>query len=158
MPLFLKRQRCHVSPGVGPTSASYACIPTGMHGPTCIFWTNLTPFSLVGQHRGERRDQRAHRARGHTEVGLRGQGEQGAVSAQKLGQLTPAFSSCSCARCELACAFLCNLHLASCATTAHKLGRLQPFIAVHVVPREPEWADCRLLGRPNTLLARSCAS
>ena len=24
-----------------------ACIPT-MHGPTCIFWTNLTPFSLHG--------------------------------------------------------------------------------------------------------------
>ena len=21
------------------------CIPTGMHGPTCIFWANLTPFS-----------------------------------------------------------------------------------------------------------------
>jgi hypothetical protein len=24
----------------------YCCIPTGMHGPTCIFWANLTPFSL----------------------------------------------------------------------------------------------------------------
>ena len=22
------------------------CISTGMHGPTCIFWTNLTTFSL----------------------------------------------------------------------------------------------------------------
>jgi hypothetical protein len=22
------------------------CIPTGMHGPTCIFWANLTHFSL----------------------------------------------------------------------------------------------------------------
>jgi hypothetical protein len=31
---------------VGPTSAFYRCIPTGMHGPTCIFWANLTPFSL----------------------------------------------------------------------------------------------------------------
>ena len=23
-----------------------SCIPTGIHGPTCIFWANLTPFSL----------------------------------------------------------------------------------------------------------------
>jgi serine/threonine protein kinase len=32
-------------------------ILTGMHGPTCIFWANLTPFSLkliVEHHRGER--------------------------------------------------------------------------------------------------------
>ena len=27
-------------------SLVYSCIPTGMHGPTCIFWANLTPFSL----------------------------------------------------------------------------------------------------------------
>ena len=27
-----------------PTSALYSCIPTGMHGPTSIFWANLTPF------------------------------------------------------------------------------------------------------------------
>jgi hypothetical protein len=25
---------------------SYSCMLTGMHGPTCIFWANLTPFSL----------------------------------------------------------------------------------------------------------------
>jgi hypothetical protein len=24
----------------------FSCIPTGMHGPTCIFLANLTPFSL----------------------------------------------------------------------------------------------------------------
>jgi hypothetical protein len=24
----------------------YGCIPTGMHGPTCIFRANLTPFPL----------------------------------------------------------------------------------------------------------------
>ena len=27
-------------------SAFYSCIPTGMHGPTCIFWASLIPFSL----------------------------------------------------------------------------------------------------------------
>ena len=26
---------------LGPTSVFYRCIPTGMHGPTCIFWANL---------------------------------------------------------------------------------------------------------------------
>jgi hypothetical protein len=33
-------------------SLFYSYIPTGMHGPTCIFWANLTPFSLqidIGQ-------------------------------------------------------------------------------------------------------------
>ena len=35
-----------VGPEVGPTSAFCSCIPTGMHEPTCIFWANLTPFSL----------------------------------------------------------------------------------------------------------------
>jgi hypothetical protein len=24
----------------------FSCIPTGLHGPTRIFWANLTPFSL----------------------------------------------------------------------------------------------------------------
>ena len=24
----------------------FSCIPSGMHGPTCIFWANLTPFLL----------------------------------------------------------------------------------------------------------------
>ena len=32
-------------PKVGPTIAFYSCIPTGMHGPACIFWADLTPFS-----------------------------------------------------------------------------------------------------------------
>ena len=35
-----------VDPEVGPPSAFYGCIPTGMHEPTCFFWANLTPFSL----------------------------------------------------------------------------------------------------------------
>jgi hypothetical protein len=32
-------------PEVGLASAFHRCIPTGMHGPTCIFWANLIPFS-----------------------------------------------------------------------------------------------------------------
>jgi hypothetical protein len=28
-----------------PTPAFYSCIPKGMHGPACIVWANLTPFS-----------------------------------------------------------------------------------------------------------------
>ena len=55
-----ERERRQVGPEVGPTSAFYSCIPTGMHGPTCIFWANLTLFSLglfllpsaVGARRG----------------------------------------------------------------------------------------------------------
>jgi hypothetical protein len=35
-----------VGPEVGPTSALYSGVLTRMHGPTCIFWRNLTPFSL----------------------------------------------------------------------------------------------------------------
>jgi hypothetical protein len=42
-----KRERRQVGPEVGPTSAFYSCIPTIMCGPTCIFWANLTPFSLT---------------------------------------------------------------------------------------------------------------
>jgi hypothetical protein len=34
---------------VGPTSAFYSCIPTGMRGSTLIFWASLTPFSLGSQ-------------------------------------------------------------------------------------------------------------
>jgi hypothetical protein len=35
-------------PEVGPTSAFYSCIPPGIHGPTCIFWATLAPFSPRG--------------------------------------------------------------------------------------------------------------
>jgi hypothetical protein len=31
-----------------------ACIPTGMHGPSCNFWANLTRFSLQCVHGGSR--------------------------------------------------------------------------------------------------------
>ena len=34
-----------VRPEVGPASAFSSCIPTGMHGPCCIFWANLTAFA-----------------------------------------------------------------------------------------------------------------
>ena len=40
------RQGEKVGPEVGPTSAFHNCIPTGTHGPTCIFWAKLTAFSL----------------------------------------------------------------------------------------------------------------
>jgi hypothetical protein len=39
-----------VGPEVGPTSACSSCIPTGMHGPACIVWANLTPFLLKDQN------------------------------------------------------------------------------------------------------------
>jgi hypothetical protein len=41
-------RKCQVGPEVGPTSASYSCVPTGVHGPACVFWANLKPFSLLG--------------------------------------------------------------------------------------------------------------
>ena len=31
---------------LGQLHPFYSCIPTGIHGPTCFFWANLTPFSL----------------------------------------------------------------------------------------------------------------
>jgi hypothetical protein len=34
-----------VGPEVGPTPAFSSCTPTGMHGPTRVFWANLTPLS-----------------------------------------------------------------------------------------------------------------
>ena len=44
-------ERRQAGPEVGPTSAFYSCIPTGMYGPTCIIWWNLTPFSLEASSR-----------------------------------------------------------------------------------------------------------
>jgi hypothetical protein len=41
------------------TSAFYSCIRTGMHRPTCMFWANLTPFSM----RQVRRAQGCEQAR-----------------------------------------------------------------------------------------------
>jgi hypothetical protein len=35
-------------PRSGPTSAFYSCVTIGVHGPTGIFWADLTPFSLQG--------------------------------------------------------------------------------------------------------------
>ena len=45
-----KKDACGVAEA-GPTSAFYSCIPTGMCGPTCIFWATLTHSSLLGQRR-----------------------------------------------------------------------------------------------------------
>ena len=33
-----RRQLC---PEVGPTSAFYRCVPTGVRGPACTFWATL---------------------------------------------------------------------------------------------------------------------
>ena len=42
-------RRPQVRKTLGQLQAAFSsCIPTGMHGPTCIFWANLTPFSLQG--------------------------------------------------------------------------------------------------------------
>ena len=30
---------------LGQLQPFYSCVPTGVHGPTCILWANLTPFS-----------------------------------------------------------------------------------------------------------------
>ena len=43
-----ERERHRVGPEIGPTSAFSSYTPTGMHGPTCILWANLTHFSLAG--------------------------------------------------------------------------------------------------------------
>ena len=40
------RMRRQVGPEARPTSAFYSYVPTGMHGPTCVSWANLTPLSL----------------------------------------------------------------------------------------------------------------
>jgi hypothetical protein len=41
-----RRERRRVGPEVGPTPAFSSCIPTGIHGPTCSFWVDLTAISL----------------------------------------------------------------------------------------------------------------
>jgi hypothetical protein len=49
--------RKKVGPEVGPTSAFYTCIPTGMRGAACIFWASLTPPSLQGSRPGSPQDE-----------------------------------------------------------------------------------------------------
>jgi hypothetical protein len=46
----VRATRRQVGPEVGPTPAFYRCIPTGIYGPTCIFWANLIPFLAEGRH------------------------------------------------------------------------------------------------------------
>jgi hypothetical protein len=62
-------RRHRVGPKNRPTSAVYSCIPTGMHVPTCIFWVNLTPFSLTAWWRGAPRGlQRRGGGPGHADL------------------------------------------------------------------------------------------
>jgi hypothetical protein len=80
--ILLKSERSQVGPEFGPTSAFFSCIPAGMHGPTCIFWANLTRFSLqgCGWQRSDRGDVRVglrvgdrgerRRRRGYDDGGL----------------------------------------------------------------------------------------
>ena len=44
--IYAKVRERRVGPEVGPTSAFFSCIPTGMNGPTRICWADLTLFSL----------------------------------------------------------------------------------------------------------------
>jgi hypothetical protein len=44
--LSYEKDTTQVAPEVGPTSAFYRCITTGMRGPTSIFWANPTPSRL----------------------------------------------------------------------------------------------------------------
>jgi hypothetical protein len=66
------RKTRQVGPEVGPTSAFYSCTPIGKRGPTCVFWANLTPFSLP--------QGRAFK------VAIIGGGASGLVAAIKLKQ------------------------------------------------------------------------
>jgi hypothetical protein len=47
-----KSEGRQVGPEVEPTSAFYSCIFTGMHGPTCVVWANLTTFSYAQMSSG----------------------------------------------------------------------------------------------------------
>lgn len=43
-----KAPSSQAGPEAGPTSAFYSCVPTGVQGPTCTVWTNLTRCLLQG--------------------------------------------------------------------------------------------------------------
>jgi hypothetical protein len=63
---------------VGPISALSSCIPAGMHGPTCIFWADLTPLlALADQERGGEPVRHLPRP-GHGAALLRGRLRRGA--------------------------------------------------------------------------------
>jgi hypothetical protein len=49
----VRRRACFVCSPTQPLIQPY--IPTGMRGPACIFWTDLTPFSPQGRRRARRR-------------------------------------------------------------------------------------------------------
>ena len=58
--LSYEKDTTQVVPEVGPTSTFYRCITTGMHGPTSIFWANLTPVLLMGAPRNGQWKQNKH--------------------------------------------------------------------------------------------------
>ena len=63
-------------PRSGANSSAYRCIPTGMHGPSCVCWAKLKPFSLKASApstcaRPWRRRHRQPRAGGGAKFGHR---------------------------------------------------------------------------------------
>ena len=99
-----------------------------MHGPICIFWANLTLYSLQGRPLRDRGD--AERARLQREL-------------TRVHQLfyRRAYSM-NCVR---------TASRDKDATLAQKLGQLQPFLAECF--HRNAWANLHLLGQPNTSLA-----
>jgi hypothetical protein len=65
--LYAAASRCQVrKTPCWPRSRSnfsllFSCVPTGMHGPTCIFWANLTPFALPAAQRAREPAERLPR-------------------------------------------------------------------------------------------------
>jgi hypothetical protein len=98
-----------------------------MHGPICIFWANLTLYSLQGRPLRDRGD--AERARLQREL-------------TRVHQLfyRRAYSM-NCVR---------TASRDKDATLAQKLGQLQPFLAECF--HRNAWANLHLLGQPNTSL------
>jgi hypothetical protein len=71
-----------------PNFTLHSCVPTGMHGPTCIFWANLTP--LLARVRG-RPALRWRLARGHAARVRPGAQTKSVQSRPKLRDLAQHF-------------------------------------------------------------------
>jgi hypothetical protein len=145
--------KTQVGPEAGPTAAFSSCIPTGMHGPTRIFWADLTLCSLQEPRRG---DAQA-RGEGHgcrpraaaaslpldfapwTSLRGRGAGPAGARRPEAAVAAAAARGG--------------GLTSEKYAKLAQKLGKLQSFIAVF--PQKC-MANLYILGQPNTFLAADC--
>jgi hypothetical protein len=63
--------------------AFYSCISTGMHGPTCIFWANMTAFSLRVRPKSRCSSPRCRSARPGSRIGSRA-----SQPSQNLAQLS----------------------------------------------------------------------